>query len=319
MFWLLLLTMVDVQYKAKNITVRTHTTKSITLKAEDPPAEITSLQVLPNGDLLILDTGLVQQAFLFDSNGRLIRLIGQPGPGPGEYRMPGGLCLSGNRIHMISAGRRYILFDRDGEFLKQRKDTPPGGIGAKIYPGYDGTAYFTCYSREAKNTVFHVDGDGSVLNKFSSPDKEFGYYWAMLHPMGNLVVNSEAVLHMYIHRYQVNVFSLDGKFKRIFRLSSSKYVAPDFEKAKSITSKPGGLREFQYTHSIVSDFYELNGKYLTGLTSKTGSLLEFWDENFFGLGRFIVPKGEKLIGVSGENFVLFNPDSLVLKFIAIEF
>lgn len=316
-FMLFMLLADPVAFKANPTALVMKSSRIVQLTAKQPPLEISSFQYV-NDRMYILDTGLLQQAFIFNTDGSLRTLLGNPGPGPGEYRMPGGLCRSGDRIHLISAGRRYNLYDENGEFLSQRVDTHPGGIGAKIYAGAKGTAYFTCYSRNAPATIFQVNATGELLHSFSPASNEFSYYWSMLHPMASLVITDEYVMQLFIHKYEILFFDLVGKPVKTSRLASSIYQPPDYQKARELSLSPSveKLKSFQHTHTRVNGFYALGEGFLTYLvnTRIQKDVLEFWDAQFLGRGRYEVPDGLVPVGTVASEVVLYDVEKNQLTF-----
>lgn len=64
--------------------------------------------------------------FILDNRGRLIRKLGKRGwgDGPGEFRMPGQLLISGGELFVLDTGNaRLQIFDTSGKFLRAIKLT----------------------------------------------------------------------------------------------------------------------------------------------------------------------------------------------------
>lgn len=79
--------------------------------------EIAGLAFDGAGNLYILDRQ-ASQVTVVDTEGSFVRTIGQPGEGPGEFRMPMAFTVMRNgRLVVADIGHRsYQLFDTDGEF-----------------------------------------------------------------------------------------------------------------------------------------------------------------------------------------------------------
>ena len=73
----------------------------------------------PAGNLLIFDSQIQsQRVFLVGTDGRLIRELGRPGEGPGEFGDAAAMAvMTDGRVVIADLGRRgYHLFDANGEF-----------------------------------------------------------------------------------------------------------------------------------------------------------------------------------------------------------
>ncbi len=288
-------------------------------EAVDHPITIASFQLVGQ-KMYILDMYGLKQAFIYHLDGSLDQLLSRPGPGPGEYRHPGGFCLSGDRLHLISAGRKYIIYNPDGSLIKENLEIHPGGIGNKIHPGRDGSAYFTCYTRYyPEATIFHVNRDGELLSQFSPPDEDFVKLWDKVDPMGNIIVEDDHIAQVFIHKYDVHFFGLDGEKIKKVHLVSGIYDPPDYAKATSLPNKSGKIQKaFYQKYSLINSFFKMGSYYVTGLANtklkKDRDYLEFWSDEFYGLGRYLVPEGEKLVGSHGNELVFYDVESTTLIF-----
>ena len=84
----------------------------------------TNLAVAPNGDLYVTDGYGNARVHQFRADGRLIRSWGTPGGGPGEFRVPHGICvLADGRVLVADRENdRIQMFDSEGRYLDQWRD-----------------------------------------------------------------------------------------------------------------------------------------------------------------------------------------------------
>ncbi len=133
--------------------------------AGDPIVGIGYVGRRPGGGFLVADerAGHVR---LFDRAGRQVRVVGEPGRGPGELEGPtGAVELPDGRIFVVQrAGSRLTSFPPDSS---PRTATIPGyyGFWAERLP--DGFVAGVA-TRDTRFAVF--DGDGNALGTFGSLD-----------------------------------------------------------------------------------------------------------------------------------------------------
>jgi DNA-binding beta-propeller fold protein YncE len=97
----------------------------LSVKHGGPPYnQPTSIAVAPGGDIYVTDGYGNSRVHVFSPDGRLNRSWGEPGSGPGEFRLPHGIALD-------RAGRVYVgdrmnsriqVFTPAGDFLAQWND-----------------------------------------------------------------------------------------------------------------------------------------------------------------------------------------------------
>jgi len=91
-------------------------------KADDPEtsfSEASSLAVDIEGTIFILDSKN-HNIKVYDKSGKLLRVIGKPGQGPGELGLCSGIMLTQNDQILVedATNRRLALFNKSGEFIK---------------------------------------------------------------------------------------------------------------------------------------------------------------------------------------------------------
>ncbi|MCB1051843.1 MAG: 6-bladed beta-propeller [Acidobacteria bacterium] len=250
-------------------------------------------------------------------DGEWILNVGRPGQGPGEFRYPHGVCVSGPFIHVL-AMRKHMVFDLEGQFLQQngKMEDIPSGIPGQAYPGPNGTAFITICSNLSKNSsVFHLDENAQVLNSFSPPDDDFNRFWHAVLPNGFLAFKDDVILQVFCHKYEVIVFDSQGHEKERIHLRSSEYVAPNYEKLDLQNNRKESLKLWQAS-SYIDGFFNFGKGFVFShsIKEKHIKFIELWDEHFRGVGRAKIADEERLVGTYGNNLVFFDPNKASLKF-----
>jgi sugar lactone lactonase YvrE len=96
-----------------------------TIQRAGPPFHYpTNLAVAPEGDLLISDGYGNARVHRFAPDGRHLLSWGEPGSGPGQFRVPHGIAVDGQGIVYVAdrENSRIQLFTLDGAFLAEWTD-----------------------------------------------------------------------------------------------------------------------------------------------------------------------------------------------------
>jgi sugar lactone lactonase YvrE len=84
----------------------------------------TSVALSPDGDIYVTDGYLNARVHRFRPDGKLVQSWGEPGSGPGQFRLPHGICI--DRTGTIFVGdrmnSRVQIFSPQGEFIAQWND-----------------------------------------------------------------------------------------------------------------------------------------------------------------------------------------------------
>lgn len=114
-------------YDADTLPLLTATEELRIGSVDDPDlgfSRIGGVTVDDDGNVYVLERQ-DREVRVFDSAGRLLRVIGRPGEGPGEFRFPSLLGFRDDTLWVNDAGlRRVTMFERDGAVLA----TFPAGI-----------------------------------------------------------------------------------------------------------------------------------------------------------------------------------------------
>ena len=122
---------------------------------EDPDfgfSEVRQVRVSDRGDVFVLDA-MSRDVRVFDSDGELLRVIGGPGEGPGEFASPVSMGLLGDTLWVADVrNRRIIWFSADGELLWT---TPT--LGATVESGVRGVTLTVVPSRPLPDGFIESD------------------------------------------------------------------------------------------------------------------------------------------------------------------
>lgn len=136
---------------------------------------IADLAVLPDGRIL---TTHRREAVLrvFDSNGRLTRVVGRRGGGPGEFEGPGGVGFVGDRI-WVNDPPRYQLFDaRSYEPAGELDRGPTGGYFLGL--ASDSTSFYHAPADDSGRASIH-DRRGRRRLAIDLPIRLAGHHFEM--------------------------------------------------------------------------------------------------------------------------------------------
>ena len=152
----------------------------------------------------------------FDKNGAWIKAWGEPGNGPGQFKLPHGIAIDAkDNVYVADRGNNRIqVFDADGKFLRQiTENVPeaPGTIPSKMYQynkpggGYDslfpmdvcvtpGPTQYLYAVDHTPGRIFKFTLDGKLLGVFGRPGLEPGklaHVHGITCPSENVVYTAE--------------------------------------------------------------------------------------------------------------------------------
>jgi hypothetical protein len=280
-----------------------------------PPSYLEDFKIV--NERIYFADGATSQVCAHRMDGSWIFNIGEPGQGPGEFKYPHGVCVSGNKIHVL-AMRKHMVFDLNGKFLKQngKIENIPPGIPGQTYAGPDGSAFLTiCSNLSPEASVFHVDENAALLARFSPPDQDFVRFWHAVIPNGFLVINDKEILQVFCHKYEVVVFDFSGTEKRRIQLASSAYTHPDHEALDLKKNFKKSTELFKKT-SYIDGFFRFGKGFVFShcILKDNKKFAEFWSDEFFGLGRATISANERLVGTFGDSLIFFDSDKASLVF-----
>src|ERR671935_567767 len=94
------------------------------MRAAGPYNRPTNVAVAPNGDLYVSDGYGNARVHHFSPDGRLIRSWGEPGRGPGQFKISHGICVlpDGRVLVCDRENDRIQIFSDDGKFVGEWSD-----------------------------------------------------------------------------------------------------------------------------------------------------------------------------------------------------
>ena len=216
----------------------------------DPTAESTyfpngfAVRVRPDekGNLYVVDQW-TKRVLLFDPNGKLIRLIGRQGQGPGEYQLPRDVFIGGGQIYVYGI-REMVIFAPDGTFLRKvnlktflsRAILGPGGslIGTLQPSALDGF----------KQNLVQLDSKGTMVRTIAeykgecadNPKGMVSHWYSSEIAFTPLTADSFA----YGYSAEYKIWISDGEGKSVVVLTKEEKPAPISGKEKDETRKEGG-------------------------------------------------------------------------------
>ena len=153
----------------------------------------------------------------YDSQGRMVRVFGHPGPGPGEFGVIGGAVQGrGDSIFVFErAPRRVSVFDQAMQYARMFRlpDDVSGGVAVRA----DGALVVPHVIRtpELSAIPVHVYApDGARLASFGADGHEYSPAAAtrFLRRVG--VANDGSIWVAHVTRYRLEQWSADGRLLR---------------------------------------------------------------------------------------------------------
>ena len=164
-------------------------------RAAGPFHRPTNIAVGLKGDFYISDGYGNARVHIFSPTGQLKRSWGEPGDGPGQFRLPHGIaCSADGRVWVCDReADRIQIFSPDGEYLSQWTDTQrpthitfdsKGNVYVTELAWHEGDHNFrtgepTKKFRQARMSVY--DKDGKVLARWGTPQVETAGSFAAPH------------------------------------------------------------------------------------------------------------------------------------------
>jgi hypothetical protein len=135
--------------------------------ASSPIVNVAGLDIAPDGRLVVVD-GSDASAQLFAADGRLLKVLGRKGFGPGEFQVPQSPRIGPDgRIHVLDfRDKRIAVFHPDGSLDREIRLRQLMRVN-DIEPEAGGTYLVSAIrTPEDPNALFRVDRDGRVVQGF---------------------------------------------------------------------------------------------------------------------------------------------------------
>jgi 6-bladed beta-propeller len=138
----------------------------------------TEILLAPDGNLFVSE-GTAGRVLEISPNGRIARVFGRKGRGPGEYTAPSSLALGGDSLLLVwdRGQRRFVEFDlRSGAF---RKDMPVSLAWPPVTRVVGREILVASYDLDDHTSVTHLSAAGEKLQT-DGVIPEFGLKYPML-------------------------------------------------------------------------------------------------------------------------------------------
>lgn len=239
---------------------------------------------------------------VFDLQGKLQRIIGSEGQGPGEFSNPTGIdILKESGLAVADFGSNRIqIFDKSGEFIRSIKTKEVRVadimfIDERIYAvlsfGASGYGGLNIHSDEkSQPLVIVLDGEGNVISNIFIEDfpETHPFIRAIKHRVCLTFSNDQKFFLPFFAMNLIHVFDLEGnKVAEFNRPLPFKPITPKLLRQES--SKDGVVR-MQATMDLITRDAEIGPDgHLYLLTYKDSFSERIKGKDAKNLGRFLAP------------------------------
>jgi len=138
------------------------------LRADAPGLGMPSELAIDETGLLYVTDAAASTVHVVDTTGTILRTIGRPGAGPGEFRRPRSLRVARDTVRLIDQGNgRVLTFAPDGRYLGTRPE-PPVWVSGGVVLGADGSAVVALNGYDGV-LAQRFDAAGNAGNQLGTP------------------------------------------------------------------------------------------------------------------------------------------------------
>jgi len=197
--------------------------------------------------------------FALDKSGKMVRMYGKRGRGPGEYILGFRYAIDQDgRILYLLDKKKILKFSLDGSYL--------GDISLEKYPGHFSEIRF----RDSKLVVFEYISFGEAV-----------YDWIVIDTAGNLIKEK----YNYVPSFKTNYGSPGGVYEygdKIYYWNSINdtvfSISQDLNYQASFLFEPSDLRSPKYDHTMEVDDFNRYINLSTVLESDSFIILRYFFE-----------------------------------------
>jgi hypothetical protein len=202
--------------------------------ADDPLTEMTGLAAGPDGGFIVVD-GPASRIRAFDADGRILRVIGRPGDGPGELENPTAAVYGRTgELHVVERGspRHTVFWPGDSVSVTRL----PGHYGFWLHATNDGLIV-GLGTQDERFAV--LSRDDSVIARFGHRNKEISEtpFWIFFVQDRAAVAGDRIYVSSSFDPF-IRVFSTSGDSLSVFGTAPPHWVAPSRPGVETL-SAPG--------------------------------------------------------------------------------
>jgi len=153
-------TLITVNWRTKTVTEISMDGVTIGAFSHDDFIEPIAVAINADGDMLVADNG-VGSIMVFESCGKLKKKIGKKGTRKGDFKEMSSLSISPVNGDIIVADTRIIVFNSDGEFLREYGGAASTGSGRES--AVSGTGGASAGAARGRYSGVAVDDEGTIL------------------------------------------------------------------------------------------------------------------------------------------------------------
>ena len=181
------------------------------------PSRFLWVTPLRQGGYVVAPTVGWSQLLFYDANGRMLRLFGRQGPGPGEFGVIGGAVqASRDSIYVIErAPRRVSVFDRDMNYARMFR--LPGDVAGGVAVRTDGSLVVPHLIRtpELLGIPVHIyAADGARTASFGADGRDYSPETASSYLRRVGLAHDGTIWVAHVTRYRLEQWSVDGRLLR---------------------------------------------------------------------------------------------------------
>lgn len=243
-----------------------------------------TFMVMDQDSNLIIADNMGCQILKFSLSGKVLKIFGRQGQGPGDLLYPNSISCGNNKIFVTEAGNSRIqIFDSNGNYLSSFKVTSP----PKSMDYYDGKIYAINISLydEKEPLVAVYNSKGKILKKFG----ELVKFKDNLHPYTSnafLKIYNDRLYVLFTYYPLLRIYNLNGDLLKVYDFKKRGYkdrVPENYEWSKLKAGKKvlhtkylfkafdvnrEGIFIALYDKDIIIDHYGFDGLFKTRFKSE---------------------------------------------------
>lgn len=276
-------------YQTGLLSLREDLTIGDTLGSEEYMfSNIRQLVVSGTGDIYVLDSK-ESHIKVFDKEGIYIHTIGKRGQGPGELDNARLISINNDRLVVTESGRRLSFFDLDGTFQRNI----PTGDKTILWTMIDSKGKLmlmtAIFSETSRYNVAVYDQNLNLLYDIASTPTPVPQAYDPFLPIAYQIIDySDHIIYGYPERYEIDIFSPEGKKVRRILRDYDPVPISEKELAERTEGMPPGIKlDPSKYHSAFGRFFpDDEGRLYVQTWKKDGT--DFFYDIFDRQGRYLL-------------------------------